>query len=60
VLGISREIRGLIVDAAGDDAIKRQAISEGMKTLRKSGIEQVLNGSTTIEELQRLIDVRAD
>jgi type IV pilus assembly protein PilB len=60
VLGISREIRGMIVDAAGDDAIKRQAISEGMKTLRKSGIEQVLNASTTIEELQRLIDVRAD
>ena len=60
VLGVSREISAMIVDAAGDDAIKRQAISEGMKTLRKSGIEQVLNGSTTIEELQRLIDLRAD
>jgi len=60
VLGVSREISAMIVDAEGDDAIKRQAISEGMKTLRKSGIEQVLNGSTTIEELQRLIDLRAD
>lgn len=60
VLSISREIRGMIVDAAGDDAIKRHAISEGMKTLRKSGIEQVLNGSTTIEELQRLVDLRAE
>jgi len=60
VLSISREIRAMITNADSDDAIKRQAISEGMKTLRKSGIEQVLNGSTTIEELQRLVDVRAE
>jgi len=60
VLGISREIRAMIINADSDDAIKRQAISEGMKTLRKSGIEQVLNGSTTLEELQRLVDVRAE
>ena len=50
----------MIIDTADDDAIKSQAISEGMKTLCKSGIEQVLNGSTTIEELQRLVDVRTE
>ena len=60
VLSVSRKIRGMIVDADGDDVIKRQAISEGMKTLRASGIERVANGSTTFEELQRLVDMRAE
>lgn len=60
VLSVSREIRGMITNADGNDVIKQQAISEGMKTLRSSGIEQVLNGSTTLEELARLVDVRAE
>ena len=48
----------MIIDAATDVAIKQQAIEEGMKTLRKSGIQEVLNGQTTLEELLRLVDMR--
>jgi type IV pilus assembly protein PilB len=60
ILPISREIRKMIVDASSDDAIKQQAIKEGMKTLRKSGLEQVLNGTTTLEELLRVVDIRME
>jgi len=60
ILSVSQQIRGMITNEESDDAMKRRAISEGMKTLRKSGIEQVLNGSTTIEELRRLVDMRTE
>ncbi len=60
ILYISHEIRKMIVDASSDDAIKQQAIKEGMKTLRKNGLEQVLNGTTTLEELLRVVDMRME
>ena len=60
ILCVSQEIHKMIVNADNDDNIKRQAIAEGMKTLRKDGIEQVLNGTTTIEELRRLVDMEAE
>ena len=59
ILNVSGEIRKMIVDSKSDDAIKRQAISEGMKDLQKSAIEQALNGSTNIEEMLRTVDMRA-
>jgi type IV pilus assembly protein PilB len=60
ILCISHEIRKMIINADNDDNIKRKAIAEGMKTLRKDGIEQVVNGTTTLEELQRLVDMEAE
>lgn len=51
ILCVSPEIRKMTVNAGNDNAIAQQAIKEGMKTLRKSGIEQVLNGSTTFEKV---------
>lgn len=50
----------MIVDVSSDDAIKRQTIAEGMKSLRKSGVEEVLNGVTTLEELMRVVDMRLE
>lgn len=58
ILSISGEIRRMIVKGSSDDAIKEQAIKEGMRTLRNSGLEEVLNTETTIEELLRLVDIR--
>jgi len=60
ILSVSESIRGMIVDGASDDAIKHQAVSEGMKTLRKSGIDEVVNGVTTLDELMRVVDIRTD
>jgi len=60
ILGVSETIRRMIVDGASDDAIKQQAIAEGMRTLRKSGVDEVLRGVTTLDELMRVADIRAD
>jgi type IV pilus assembly protein PilB len=60
ILTISPTIRKMTVDGSSDDAIKRQAIEEGMKTLRKNAVDEVLNGSTTLDELMRVVDVRTE
>jgi type IV pilus assembly protein PilB len=60
ILCVSREIRNLITNADSDGAIKQQAIAQGMKTLRQDGIEQVLAGGTTLDELLRVVDVRSE
>jgi len=58
ILNVSREIRRMIIEGESEDNIKQQAIKEGMRTLYKSGAEQVIKGTTTLEELLRLVDVR--
>ena len=60
ILCVSSEIRRMVVDTDGGNTVKQQAINEGMKTLRRSGIEQILNGSTTFEELLRFVDMETE
>jgi type II secretory ATPase GspE/PulE/Tfp pilus assembly ATPase PilB-like protein len=50
----------MIVTGCNDTEIKARAVTEGMKTLKLSGLQQVINGNTTLEELQRVIDMRQD
>jgi type II secretory ATPase GspE/PulE/Tfp pilus assembly ATPase PilB-like protein len=50
----------MIIDGKSDTDIKEQAIKEGMKTLKASGIEAVISQNTTIEELWRVVDMQAD
>jgi len=57
ILSITPEIRRMIVAGCGDDEIRTQAGKEGMRTLRESGIEEVLGGATTLEELPRVVDM---
>jgi type IV pilus assembly protein PilB len=51
LLPVSREIRRLILKGAPTLDIHDQAEREGMKSLRQSGIELVLRGETTIEQV---------
>ena len=60
ILSVSREIRELIVNLKSDEDIKLKAIAQGMKTLREDGIEQVLRGQTTLDEILRVVDMRAE
>jgi type IV pilus assembly protein PilB len=50
VLNMTPKIRDLIIRNASTDDIKRQAIRDGMKTLRMSALTKVAQGLTTIEE----------
>ena len=49
---VSRELRRLIQNGARTDALQGAAMKEGLRTLRQDGIEKVLAGQTTIEEVR--------
>jgi type II secretory ATPase GspE/PulE/Tfp pilus assembly ATPase PilB-like protein len=49
---VSRSLRHLIQTGARAQQLLRQAMAEGMRTLRQDGIEKVLAGVTTIEEVR--------
>jgi len=54
---VSREIRRLIQNGARAEALQATAMKEGMRTLRQDGIEKVLAGQTTIEEVRATSNV---
>jgi type IV pilus assembly protein PilB len=53
VLECSDEIRQMILEGASAMEIKKQGIQEGMLTLRRSGLQKIADGVTTIEEVVR-------
>lgn len=55
VMLVSEAIERLTVERKSADEIGRVAQAEGMKTLRDDGIEKVLAGITSIEEIARVI-----
>lgn len=55
VLTMSETLERMAVENASADDIKRQAISEGMKTLRDDGFAKVLLGQTSVEEILRVV-----
>jgi type IV pilus assembly protein PilB len=50
VLSVTPKVRELILRNASADDLKRQAIRDGMKTLRMCALTKVAQGLTTIEE----------
>ena len=54
MMGMSDQLRELILSGASAIDLKRQAIADGMKSLRQSGIEKVADGVTSIEEVMRV------
>jgi type IV pilus assembly protein PilB len=54
VMNVSEEIQKLIVNRVTSAEIQRQAVSEGMITMRQDGYLKALAGITTIEEVNRV------
>jgi len=52
LMTVSRELRRLIQNGARAEALQATAMKEGMRTLRQDGIDKVLAGVTTIEEVR--------
>jgi type II secretory ATPase GspE/PulE/Tfp pilus assembly ATPase PilB-like protein len=50
---INDQIRELIISRASTTAIRQAARKSGMQTLREDGLQKVLKGQTTIEEVMR-------
>jgi type IV pilus assembly protein PilB len=53
VMEVTEELRELVLVGASGLELRRKAIDEGMITLRRSGLEKVIAGVTTIEEVVR-------
>ncbi len=54
-LQITDEMKALILQRSGVQDIKELAIKQGMHTLRQEGIDKILEGSTSVEEVLRVI-----
>src|SRR5665811_1781219 len=55
VMLVTEAIERLTVERKSADEISRVAQAEGMRNLREDGIDKVLQGRTTIEEIARVI-----
>ena len=51
VLPISEALQTLILQVPSADVLKRQALAEGMVSLRQSGLQKVKAGLTTLDEV---------
>jgi|WetSurMetagenome_2_1015567.scaffolds.fasta_scaffold00075_15 type IV pilus assembly protein PilB len=54
VMMMKDELKELVLQGASGIDIKRQALSQGMATLRMSGIKRVIDGTTSLEEIMRV------
>ncbi len=54
IMLMSEDLRGLILQTFDSNRIKAVAIQEKMMTLRQDGIQKVLEGTTTLEEVLRV------
>jgi type II secretory ATPase GspE/PulE/Tfp pilus assembly ATPase PilB-like protein len=57
LLTVSRNIRRLIQAGERAEEIQKVGLSEGLRTLRQDGIDKVLSGVTTIEEVRATSNV---
>jgi type IV pilus assembly protein PilB len=55
VMPITEDIERLIVERGHTEDLKKLAVAEGMLTLRQSGLRTVRSGTTSIEEVLRVI-----
>ena len=53
VMEVSDSLRRLILAGAPAGDLRRQAITEGMVTLRRSGLHKIAQGVTTVDEVTR-------
>ncbi|HAZ28261.1 MAG TPA: hypothetical protein DCY48_00590 [Candidatus Magasanikbacteria bacterium] len=54
ILEMTNEIKELVMDQANAARIKQKALEQGMITMIEDGIQKVLKGMTTIEEILRV------
>lgn len=55
VMLMSEQIERLTCERASSEELKKVAVEEGMKTLRQDGLEKVRLGTTSIEEVMRVV-----
>ncbi|RKY32176.1 MAG: hypothetical protein DRP74_03200 [Candidatus Omnitrophota bacterium] len=58
IMSVTDSIRDMIINRQPANKIKGVAIKEGMTTLRQSAIQKVIEGLSTIKEIERVIFVQ--
>ena len=56
LLTVSRDLRRLVQRGARAEELQEQAMREGMRTLRQDGIEKVLQGLTSLDEVRMIVN----
>ena len=60
IMLINREIKKMIAQQAHDVELEDYAVKHGMKTLKMSCLDHILNGVTTIDEFVRILGLASD
>ncbi|MHB8294468.1 MAG: GspE/PulE family protein [Acidimicrobiales bacterium] len=55
VLTVTEEVERMIVEREHSEDVKKMAVAQGMVPLRQTGLEQVMRGVTSIEEVLRVV-----
>jgi len=55
IMQINEELRELIFQQIPKDILRRVAVDLGMQTLKSSAVDKVLEGTTTVEEVYRVV-----
>jgi type IV pilus assembly protein PilB len=55
LLPMTEEVERMIIEGGSVDEIHRLAVSQGMCTLRQSGLHKAIEGETTLEEVLRVV-----
>ena len=54
MLEITHYLRTMLVDGIDTQALRTAALKSGFSTLQSNAVENILNGTTTIEEVMRV------
>lgn len=55
MMPVTEEIQRMIIEQRSILAIERQAVEQGMRTLRQDGLRKAIAGQTTLEEVLRVV-----
>ena len=60
MMPVSKELQAVIAKGATADVIEKQALSEGMITLKMGAAKHVLNGITSLHEMKKIVYTTGD
>ena len=60
MMPVSKELQAVIARGATADVIEKQALDEGMSTLKMSAARHVLNGTTSLSEMKKIVYTTGD
>ena len=55
IMMVGEELRDLIFQQIPKDILRRVAVDLGMRTLKQSAVDKILDGTTTVEEVYRVV-----